>query len=76
MKRVTMVAALIGMALASESSGLHRMGSPQRPSVRMLVVAVRRMRVRVPQRLVSMPMAVRLRRVDGLVMRVIVVLVV
>jgi hypothetical protein len=27
MKRVTMVAALIGMALASESSGLHRMGS-------------------------------------------------
>jgi hypothetical protein len=34
------------------------------------------MRVRVPERLVSMPMAVRLRRVDGLVMRVIVVLVV
>ena len=42
----------------------------------MLVVAVRRMRVRVPQRLVSMPMAMRLGGVDGVVMRVIVVFIV
>jgi hypothetical protein len=42
----------------------------------MLVVAVRRMRVRVPPRLVSMPMAMRLGGVDGVVMRVIVMLIV
>jgi hypothetical protein len=34
------------------------------------------MRVRVPQRLVSMPMAVRLGGIDGVVMRVIVVFIV
>ena len=59
-----------------EFSGLLRMGSLQRPSMRVLMMAVRRMRVRVPQRLVSMPMAMRLGGVDGVVMRVIVMLIV
>ena len=44
--------------------------------MRVLMTAVRRMRVRVPQRLVSMPMAMRLGGVDGVVMRVIVMLIV
>jgi hypothetical protein len=40
------------------------------------MVAIGRMRVRVPQRLVSMPMAMRLGGVDRFVMRVIVVFIV
>jgi hypothetical protein len=59
-----------------ESSGLFRMGSVQRPSVRVLMMAIGRMRVRVPQRLVSMPMAMRPGRLDGVVMRVVVMLIV
>jgi hypothetical protein len=43
------------------------------PSVRVLMMAVRRMRVRVPDGLVSMPMTMRLGGVDGFVMRVIMV---
>ena len=52
------------------------MGLVQRPSVRVLMMAVRRMRVRMPQRLVSMPVAMRLGRIDGFVMHVVVMLIV